>query len=493
MTVVQTKAGLVRGTRSDGVEIFLGVPYARPPVGPLRFCAPQPLDPWDGEHDATRHANRAMQSEPYCPELLGPLGPGACSEDCLFLNIYTPAIDDARRPVMVWIHGGGLIAGSANDFDGRNLADQGDVVVVCLNYRLGFFGFLDLSRYGERFAGSASNGYRDQIAALAWVRDNIAAFGGDADNVTIFGQSAGGGSVRALLASPSADGLYHKAISMSPGCSPDGLPVDRTGDLETTLGVDDSRLIERLYALSSEEVLALQNRCGFIGIGPFDGVVVTRQTAPATPVPLISGTTRDEGTIMTAILETFIDPANRSPASPMMANIASQIMRGGDGRPYVSRLRAAYPEADDSKISELIWTDYHRGQAIEVAETMSAAGNDTWLYRFDVPAPVRNGALGATHIVDVPFVFNEFEREVSPLTRQDPDDETVKRIARMWSAAFVRFAREGDPNGPGLPFWPRYSAADRNYLIVDAEPRVEVDPDEAHRARWRDDPDQSED
>ena len=488
MTLVRTRQGLVRGARSDDVELFFGIRYAAPPVGALRFRAPQPSSPWSGEYDATRYANRAMQAEPYCPELLGPMGAGSPSEDCLFLNIFTPAADGGGRPVLVWIHGGGLIAGGANDFDGRNLARQGDVVVVCLNYRLGFFGFLDLSAYGECLAGSASNGYRDQIAALAWIGDNIAAFGGDAGNVTIFGQSAGGGSVRALIASPSAEGLFHKAMAMSPG-SPTAAPADHTPYLKAALAVDDSRLVDRLSSLSSDELLDLQNGSGFVGSGSIDGVVVTRPTAQAIAegagVPVISGTTRNEGAMMNAVLEPTIAPTGRSPDLPMMTNIAGMIMRGGDGRGYAARLRALHPDADEQTLSEFIWTDLMRQQAIETVAATSASGNDAWLYRFDIPAPVRGGALGATHLVDVPFVFNDFERTVLPINRQDPADGRVKSVAGTWSGALLRFARSGDPNGPGLPAWPRYSASDRSCLILDDEPHVEVDPDRDHRSLWR--------
>jgi para-nitrobenzyl esterase len=193
--------------------------------------------------------------------------------------------------------------------------------------------------------------------------------------------------------------------------------------------------------------------------------------------------------MMNAVLEDVMEASARAPDSPMMENIASMIMRGGDGQAYCDRLRAAHPEADEPKLSELIWTDLMRQQAIEVAETASRCGGDAWLYRFDIAAPIRQGALGATHIVDVPFVFNNFDWAVPPISRQDPGNEVVQRIGATWSQALARFARTGNPNGAGLPFWPRYSPADRGCLVIDAEPHIEIDPDKAHRALWHKDAD----
>ncbi|MCP4245987.1 MAG: carboxylesterase family protein, partial [bacterium] len=204
---------------------FLGLRYGGPPIGAHRFLAPVSAPPWEGTFNATIHPNRAMQ-----PTAIGTLGqkvPGKLDEDCLFLNIATPAVEGDPRPVMVWIHGGGFGAGAANEYDGRVLSRQGDVVVVTINYRLGPFGFLDLSALGDECAGSGSNGFRDMVLALQWVNENIADYGGDAGNVTIFGESAGGAAVLALLGTPSADGLFHKAIANSPG-GPKMPPGDRT-------------------------------------------------------------------------------------------------------------------------------------------------------------------------------------------------------------------------------------------------------------------------
>lgn len=196
-TVVQTRLGRVRGVAHGRGVAFLGLRYAKPPTGALRFAPPEPSGSWGDVYDATRLPPRCLQGP--APDLVGWPSDTPQSEDCLFLNVYTPAADERKRPVMLWIHGGSYVIGSANEYDGSVLAAQGDVVVVCINYRLNVFGFVDLSRLDSRLAGSASNGFRDQIAALHWVRDNIADYGGDPDKVTIFGESAGGG-VRAVAA-----------------------------------------------------------------------------------------------------------------------------------------------------------------------------------------------------------------------------------------------------------------------------------------------------
>ena len=208
MTTITTRLGTIVGKLENGIQIYRGVPYAEPPVGERRFKAPELRGPWSGTLDATRPGNRAMQ-----PKIPG-LGSSSAtySEDCLVVDIYTPAADGRARPVLFWIHGGAYYIGSGNEHDGSILAAQGDVVIVTVNYRLGVFGFLDLSKYDDALAGSVSNGFRDQILALTWVRDNIKDYGGDPNNVTIFGVSAGGASVNALLAAPSADGLYHRAL-----------------------------------------------------------------------------------------------------------------------------------------------------------------------------------------------------------------------------------------------------------------------------------------
>src|SRR5690348_10697779 len=215
--LVETRRGRVRGQAEAGLAVFRGLPYARPPVGPLRFAPPEPPPAWTGTRDATRFAPSASQNG----ALIGPvmsLGIGRTAEDCLYLNVWTPAADRRRRPVMVWIHGGAFVLGSGSQmlYDGATLARRGDVVVVTINYRLGAFGFLRLcERFGQRLPATGNEGLLDQIAALEWVRDEIAAFGGDPGNVTLFGESAGAMSVATLLGTPRARGLFRRAILQS--------------------------------------------------------------------------------------------------------------------------------------------------------------------------------------------------------------------------------------------------------------------------------------
>src|SRR5437763_6957920 len=402
MIEIDTRLGRVRGIQHGGGQAFLGLPFALPPTGRRRFAPPEPCGPWTGTYDATALAARCPQ--PPAPPLIG--GPTADrqDEDCLYLNIYTPEADGRVRPVLFWIHGGAYTQGSANDFDGSTLAMQGDVVVVCTNYRLGLLGFADLSRLGQEMAGSASNGIRDQIEALRWVAHNIVDYGGDPGNVTIFGESAGAGSVLALLAAPSADGLYHRAIAASPGGATTP-PVDAVPALTAALGVGEELLLDRLRQLSAAELLDLQITSGASTSGAIDGVVVTRPFSQAirdrgtTGVPVIAGTTRDEGTLLTEIVDPSVFEATT-------AAIALGVMRGDDPGAYLSALQATYPEADAQTRHTLVWTNLFRRAAIHAAEAASAAGPGGWLYRFDLPTTELGGRLGATHGSDIGFIFN---------------------------------------------------------------------------------------
>jgi para-nitrobenzyl esterase len=494
-TTITTQLGTIVGKSENDIQSFLGIPYAKPPVGELRFRAPEPHGPWSGTLDATRPGNRAMQ-----PNFSGDgSSAGAYSEDCLVVNIYTPAADSRARPVLFWIHGGAYYIGSGNDHDGSVLAAQGDVVVVTVNYRLGVFGFLDLWKYDEALAGSVSNGFRDQILALTWVRDNIADYGGDPGNVTIFGVSAGGASVNALLASPSADGLYHRAIAHSGlGVINSPPPLASASILAEYLKLDESKLLARIKQLPAEELLAAQLASGIKVDASVDGVVVTRDTYQAIAergargVPYIAGSTRDEATVFTSAAPegSIFDPmiAVQGTTTWLGAKTFDLLRTGVEPADYVAALRDAFPFDTDKKLYERVWTEMFRRAAIRTSEAVTAAGSNGWLYRFDLPSSVNGGALGAYHGSDVAFTFNDFARpsiQHRPFL-YDPKDPVVLKLAEQWSNTVLAFARTGNPNGAGLPHWSPYSDDHREVLILDTISRLEQDPDAQLRKRWGD-------
>lgn len=476
MITVKTRWGTVTGKPVGNTTVFLGLPFAAPPVGPLRWLPPQPVSRMPRHLDATVFAGRCHQP-PY-PEILGNApAPGESSEDCLYLNIYTPKPDSTARPVMVWIHGGGYLQGSANDFDGSALAAENDVVVVCINYRLGIFGYLDLSRFGEPYIGSANLGCQDQIAALAWVRDHIGDFGGDPDNITIFGESAGGGSVMALLAAPAAEGLFHKAVALSPG--PVNFPPgDQVGAIAAFYDIGADQVLARLRAMDGKALAAMQMQAGLVFSASVDGRVVTLPTCQAVArqgksgVPLIAGTAKDEGTL----LAPFMD------YGAALAVMPREIVLSENTDAYIHFIETHWGEPK-ARLERIIF-DMFRANALRVAEAASRAGTNAWIYSFELPTTVENGALGATHGSSGPFNFNAYGAGLEMLCMfHDRDDLAVVALSRVWSATLARFARSGDPNGAGLPEWPRYDAVSRACMIIDWHPHMVSDPD-GDAKRW---------
>jgi len=483
MTTIETRLGKINGIDTDGALAFLGIRYGESPTGDLRFMPPVAAGAWSGVLHATEHPNRPIQGR-----LLGTMGqetPGSLSEDCLFLNIYTPSVVDATRPVMFWIHGGGFNAGSANEYDGRVLAKQNDVVVVTINYRLGPFGFLNLEPLGDEFKGSASNGYRDMILASQWVKDNIADYGGNAKNVTIFGESAGGIAILALLATPSADGLYHKAIIHSPGSpkAPDG---DKTEMMAERLGIDRSQLLETLRGMSAEEL----HEAGLPAGCEIDGTVVTRAYNAAildranNGVPLIVGTNRTEGTLFTP---PDTEDEDLSRYEKVLYGAARGVTRGADSTAFVEGIKKAHPDQNAKRLMEMISTDNFLRTAIEAAECATAAGPGGWLYRFDLATTLEhNGKLtDATHACEMAFTYNAYaDPDCHVFAIHDPAEPGVLQLSEQWSRTLARFAWSGNPNGAGLPQWEPYGEASRPVMLLDATSHVALDPDETHRKLW---------
>ena len=336
---VEIAQGKLAGVARDGVLRFNGIPFAKPPVGALRWRMPEAAEGWSGVRDASRFANIAPQVASASGDVLGGT-PGTRSEDCLYLNVQTPGCDDARRAVMVWIHGGAFVtgAGSVGTYNGKFLVPRGDVVLVTINYRLGAFGFLNLrDATNGKLPGTGAEGLADQAMALRWVKDNIAAFGGDPDNVTIFGESAGGMSVGALLACPSARGLFHKAIPQS-GASDIGYARDVSAkvgrEVLNKLGDADPLTAPWETILDiQKDLLAMPRESGGMPFGPtIDGTVLPRRAidlvaeGSAAGVAVMTGTTRDEWKLFTVAaqnIKTLDEPGLRRLTAKMEIGRAS--------------------------------------------------------------------------------------------------------------------------------------------------------------------------
>lgn len=501
-TRVSTTAGQLEGSEEGGLHVFRGIPFAKPPVGDLRFRAPEPHGGWAGVRDAKVAGAAAPQVKGMMQDI------GEPSEDCLFLNVWTPAPDGKRRPVFVWMHGGGFTTGSGAQvmYDGAAMASRGDVVVVTTNYRLGALGFANL---GELLGGAhdttANNGVRDQIAALRWVRDNIDGFGGDPECVTIAGESAGGMSIGTLLATKQAHGLYHRAIAQSGAAhhATDGAESTRISELLLqTLGVDLASP-QRLWELPFGAFVEAQKTCGRQTVlrGPtgrqlpqggmtllptVDGDLLDRQpfeileAGQGARVPLLTGTNLDEWHFFVLLT----DPKRlKLDEAGLRATSKRRIGQGGGEAVDVYRSAiAGGSELEPWRIFSAIETDrMFRIPAIRMAEA-HAAHSDAFMYVFDWQSPLMEGRLGACHAVEIPFVFDSLGSQFGrAFVGEDPDAAVLGgRTMRAW----LDFTRGGDPSHDGLGDWPTYSVEQRDTMLLARDCGVRRDPMSAQRRFW---------
>lgn len=506
--IVETSAGKVEGfsDEHDRVLRFRRLPYA----AAERFQAPGPPTPWSGVRDATRFGPLAPQSISPTDRFLG-LELDHTDEDCLALNVWTPAADGARRPVLVWIHGGGFTAGAGHlpHYDAANLvrAGEGDLVVVTINYRLGALGFLHLDEMLPDFAGSGRNGLRDQIAALRWVRDNIASFGGDPYQVTVFGQSAGAMSIAALMASPEAKGLFHGAIAQS-------------GAAETLLRPDQAAWVtERLVELLELEGATGRERAAHLLDVPADRFVaaqgileaelVTRRPEPGLPgprhlqlylqpvidgelvpasplsairagaaggVPLVTGTTRDEWRLF------MVNDLVGEMSEEKLRRRAARVVGPEHVDAALATYRDARPEADQVDVLCALIGDYvFRMPAVRLAEAQ-AEHAPVAMYRFDYPSAAFGGLPGACHAIEVPFVFGNVALPGLDALLGGVDDGTL-RLSQQCAQAWAAMARTGSPTSPDL-LWPDYDEDRRTTLVLDRDVSLVDDPEGRVRAFW---------
>lgn len=504
---VETTAGRLSGSAAPiaadgGGAVFLGIPYAAPPVGPRRLRPPEPHPGWKGVRTAT-----AFGAAPPQPDNLLTAGMGVDrEEDCLTLNVWTPGCDDERRPVMVWIHGGGFTTGGSaiSVYDGAALARRG-VVVVTLNYRLGALGFLHLEAIGgERWAGAANLGLLDQAAALGWVAENVEAFGGDPERVTIFGESAGGMSVATQLALPASAGRFRGAIAQS-GAARHVHDADVAAGVAhqilDALGVPATeRGLERLADLPATAFVdamaaASDVRGSFLPL-PFQPTV-DGSTLPAQPqdavvdgvaegIAVVAGTNLEEMRLWGAMAA--LGGAEAGPDEDRLRRRVSRALaaRGLDAAPegviaaYRSRLGA---DAGAGAVLDAVGTDLvFRLPAQELVEAQQAHA-PAFSYLFTHPSTSMGGILGAAHAVEIPFVFDTLDDRGSEFL-VGPPDEARRVLARRMADCWAAFALTGDPSTAEDP-WPTFDPSRRATKIWDVEPSVVDDPNSGERLAWR--------
>ncbi len=465
---ISCPAGTLTGLDRGPTQVFKGIRFAAAD----RFGPPEDIDAWDGELDATTFRAQSPQVHGVLEQMLGSSSIPT-DEDCLHLNVYTPACDDRRRPVLVWIHGGAYVTGGGAMpwYDGSSLATRGDVVVVTLNYRLGALGFL----------GVRNSGTLDQVSALRWVARNIAAFGGDPADVTVFGESAGGSAVIALMAVPSADGLFHRTLAMSPSILQlrhAGHAAKYEADLLEHL---DRSSVAELDTVPIEDLLHAQSKilvaatAGLKCFAPTEGTEAVPgeilEVASRDSRPLVIGTTRDEMNLFTVF-----DPSRRGFADERLHDEFA-LRFGDDALEAIERYRAHRPGLDANQLTSAMQTDeVFRWPAWSLAAARADNDAPTWMYQFDWSTPVFGGGLGSCHGLDIPFAFDNLHRPGVDLLTGTGDDR--RAVADQFAAAVVAFARTADPG------WPRYDTTRRATRRIGPDPALVEDPEPKLRELW---------
>jgi para-nitrobenzyl esterase len=491
--VVETSSGRLEGTLEGNLCAFKGIPYAAPPAGELRWLPPQPPIAWKGIRPAKKYGSISPQEASILPVLPSAAEPQ--SEDCLFLNVFTPGLDSGRRPVMVWIHGGAFSIGSGSEsmYTTGTIASRCDIVLVTLNYRLGVLGFLNLNVVTDgRIPSTGNEGLLDQVAALKWVKENISVFGGDPGNVTLFGESAGAMSIGCLLNLPAAQGLFHKAILESPVgemARPLDMSVGIAEEFLRFTGVD-AKNVPVLRALAPEILLKAQQKTAAKteqGAAPAipvaDGVVMPRmpmdslESGLGLAIPTLIGCNLDEDKFFS-----LMNPELFKIDDGGLRRTAAKYVEAED----VDRLIEAYRAARTGRgepampfdLFSAINTDVmFRKTAIRIAEAQCRYGPGGYNYLFTWKSPAAGGKLGACHVLEVGFVFGNY---AASFNGSGPEADV---LSAQMQDAWTSFARTGNPSCRSLGEWPRYSDG-RSTMILDKSIRLEKAVYEEERRIW---------
>lgn len=481
-TIVETRQGKVRGYTYNGMSIFKGIPYATA----KRFQAPQPVEPWEGVKDATSYGYVCplLEMEEPKGELFVPHRYWVMDENCQNLNVWTPACDGEKRPVMVWLHGGGYFAGSSIEqvaYEGENMCKYGQVVVVSINHRLNILGYMDVSAFGEEYANSGNAGSDDMVAALQWIHDNIEKFGGDPDNVTLFGQSGGGSKITTLLQTPAADGLFAKGIIMS-GIAGMALE-DSTGDGEelaiammAELGTEDFHDLETIpYARLAEAYLKVkpefEAKGKYVGGSPHPNAFYKGEPRingfreETSQIPLLIGTVFGEFSSFGLPLYNKHEMTEEQQEAMICQTIGEE-----GAKALIPLFREAYPERP---IVDLLKLDFiFRLPTQEYIKLRSGLNPSTYSYFFNLDMPV-DGECTPWHCADIPYVFHN--TDLVPVTQEEGVTEVIE--SQIFEAVMA-FAHTGKPDHDGIPHWPASTPEEENTLMIDKNTRLVINHDQ---------------
>ena len=491
LVVVNTASGSVAGYISEnGVSTFLGIPYARPPKGELRFAPPSEIEPWTDVKPATHFG-------PSCSQIKDEFEPSSLlyqDEDCLSLNIWTPAADRNKRPVIIYIHGGGFLNGGTADplYNGSNISKRGDIVFASVNYRVNAFGYLYLEDFGEQFKGSGNIATQDQLMGIKWIKKNVEMFGGDPENITIMGESAGSASVLILMGLPQSKGLFSKVIAESGACNLVRTTEQASRFTKQFIKIAGVKDVASLRKLTSEQIVKsvekLIDEAGFeadLVFAPVvDGNIIIKDPlksiddGAATGIALLNGTNLDEYRYWI----NYYWPLRFVPLS-MMINSAPETRQKlkGKEKELINFYDKKNPKASMGYntfefATDLMFLIPH----IQVSEVQSKNAN-VWMYRFDWKSQVKD-YFGACHSIELPFVLKTFD---SPTRHQIVGPNPPMELSDIMQDAWVAFARSGNPNHKDMPEWPMYDAKRRATMIFNTKPEVKDDPEKDVRLIYK--------